>query len=267
MRTLTIDGKEISIAENFNELTSEQLFCYVESFYLQLPRFFWLNEDGEREPISIDCYNALQYAQLLNLLKIDLEAFEKFTGEDVVFLIDEMGVINFLLEECNLTINHVKQINSLLFGPDDDFGNISGLRYMWAEKFYIEFKETLDASKLDAMIACLCNQVDFSNKAVEFDINNIQDIVTTISQLDAIKKTAILLYFEGCRNEIPELYPFVFSGKKAADVEFMEVLLQVAKDGPFGDFDKVLNTNIHLIFSELNRVSKEAIEFERNNKK
>lgn len=266
MRTLTIDGKEFSIAENFNELTKEQLLCYVKDFYLQLPRFFWLNTEGEREAISNDCYNALLYAQLINILQIDFETFNKFTTEDVIFLIDEMQTIHYLLEDCTLTKNHITQLSDTIYGPEDDFGNISGNHYMWAEKFYVEFREKKDEKFLNALIACLCHKKDKDGNEIEFDIKKLSTIEQEIEKIDRVQKTAILLYFEGCRNEIPELYPMAFAGKKSNDTEFKEVLLQVAKDGPFGDFDKVLNTNIHLILSELNRVSKEAIEFERNNK-
>ncbi|HRH57400.1 MAG TPA: hypothetical protein PLS10_07095 [Chitinophagales bacterium] len=263
MRTLTIDGKEFSVAENFNELSKEQLLCFAADFYLQLPRFFWLNDQNEQEPISEDCYNALLYTQLLNILQIDLELFDKFSGEDVVFLLDEMKLIHFLLEESTLTINHFPQINDL-HGPENDFGDMDGEEFMWAEKFYIEFKQTKDIQKLNALIACLYRPADAENKKLPFILKEVEENEKRVAGIDITIKTAILFFFEGCRNELPQLYPAVFEGKKQKDGDFNEVLLQVAKDGPFGDFYSVLRTNIHLIYKELNRVRKEAIEMKRN---
>ena len=265
MRTLTIDENEISIAETFNELSNDQLIAYVKNYYIMLPRFFWIKDD-KHEVISNDTYNALLHAQLINILKIDEDTFQKFSAEDVVFLIDEMQVISFLLEESTLTKNHFIKLKDKLIGPDDDFADLTGEEYLWAEKFYLEYKETRGVTKLNAMIACLYKTVNKKKEILPFEVKRISVIEKWIEQIEMYKKIAILLFFEGCRNEIPELYPEMFRGKKSEDSDFKEVLLQVAKDGPFGEFDKVLKTNIHLIFSELNRVSKEAIEFERKNK-
>lgn len=263
MKTLTIDGKEFSVAENFNELSKEQLLCFVKDFYLQLPRFFWLNDQNEQEPISLDCYNALLYTQLLNILQIDIDTFQKFTGEDIVFLLEEMKLIHFLLENSTLTINHFPEIENLK-GPENDFGDMNGEEFMWTEKFYIEFKETKDLQKLDALVACMYRPVDEKNEKLPFNLKDVEENEKRVADIDLVTKTAILFFFEGCRNEFPEMYPKVFEGKKQKDGDFNEVLLQVAKDGPFGDFYNVLKTNIHLIYKELNRVSKEAIEMKRN---
>lgn len=265
MRKLTIDDKEFSIAENFNELTKEQLINYIKNYYEVLPRFFHVVEDAI-EIISNDTYNALMYAQLINILQIDAETFEKFSAEDVVFLIDEMKIIEFLQEDSTLTINHFQKIKKHLVGCESDFGDLSAEEYLWAEKFYIEYKETADISKLNALVACLNKTINKKKEILPFEVKRISVIEKQIEDVELYQKIGILLFFEGSRNELRELYPEMHSGKKTSDSDFKEVLLQVAKDGPFGDFEKVLKTNIHLVFSELNRVSKEAIEFERKNK-
>ena len=268
MRKLTIDGKEFSIAENFNELSKDQLLNFIENFYIVSPRFYMVNDANEVEPISFDATNALLYAQLINVLKIDLETFDKLTPEDVVFLIDEMKCIDFLLDDSNLTINHFPTLNENLVGTENDFASLTAEEFLWAERFYLEYKTTKEIAKLDAMIACLYKSKNKKNQLLPFEVKRISVLEKYIAKVELNQKIAILLFFEGCRNEFPICYPYVYAGKKSDDAgEFKEVLLQVAKDGPFGHFDNVLKTNIHLLFSELNRVAKEAIEFERKNKK
>lgn len=262
MRTCRIDNIDYLIAENFNELSKEQLLFYIENFYIQLARFFQQIKDADEvELVSNKTYEAVRIVQLWNLLRIDKETFDAFSAEDIYFFMEEMELCHFLSEPSNLTKNHFFKLENGWVGPLDDFNDFTAGEYLWTDLFYRNYKAG-DNNALNALIATIYRPI-VKGKRVPLSHLDIDKREAYIKNLPDSTKIAILLYYEGCMKMQYEAYSDAFSGGSDAGNTYNDLLLQVAKDGPFGNYNQVIETNINLINQELVRLKREAAELEK----
>lgn len=192
-------------------------------------------------------------------------------------LIDMMAPLNFIFKEENgvviITSKLQKQIIPFFhvhgikyFGPDEGLTNISFAEWVETEKHYINYARKKSTKDLDLLIASMyrppAKDKDTSSKDIRMALNEkvIKTRAVILSHLDPVKKYAILLFYEGCRYFIMQLFENVYSSKsgseKPSKFGMADVIEALTNDDPTR-WDAVEDTDLFKILLSLeNRIKR-----------
>lgn len=155
------------------------------------------------------------------------------------------------------------------YGPNDEYDNIQGIEFAYAEDLYIKYKSTKEVEYLNELTALLYRPRRY------FDIkDDIRQDFYTISAGKRAKlfkslpfeyKFAVYLNYEGWRNWLINRYDVIFPVPKDLDQNEDEEneskpydtslwttsYRMIAESGVFGDYDKVCRQSILVLFTQL----------------
>lgn len=156
--------------------------------------------------------------------------------------------------------------------PNDAFSDTSAVEVAMANMAYVAFAnpDTPDSLALDRLMATLCRprRADWrkfqrsrewnGDIREEYTEQRMMDRAKSLADVDMTTKLIMLDYFERMNAEFLANYGELFGGPGGGQEPryydgrgWLMLLKNVAKEGHFGDFDKVCSTPAHLLFATL----------------
>lgn len=153
--------------------------------------------------------------------------------------------------------------------PADEFTDTTAVELSYANMAYLAFAnpEDPDPDALDRLIATLCRprradwrkfqrSKDWNGDVREaFNETRMTERAKALNGLDMTLKLVVLDYFERMNNAFLSEYGELFGPDKQPRYGdgrgWVMLLKNVAKEGHFGDFDKVCQTPAHLLFASM----------------
>lgn len=292
MNTVTVLDKDIPFASTWDELTKDQ-FLFVAQML-----FTGIDHERVKHYLSISALNF--HRRLFNYNgkthfvpgfanKFQLLAFRKITRkksrvvdpEDIYFI---SQLFNFLFvkttdKEKNeifhrnvlITKNHMPVIRhrfKTLYGPKDYMADSTVAEYIAAENHYQAFLANPEIIHLNLLCAALyrkAKQTIFSRKKTRIDFDDDYTLSEPLfNKIPAWQRFAILLFFEGVRNNLVNDFPYIFSRpaegettpadphheQDSEDHSWPAVISSIA--GHVTQIESVLNVNMHTFFFNIN---------------
>lgn len=259
MKEVVFLEQTYSFPENWNECTNAQLLFLSKVYLMNVHAFYMQNEDGAMEPVSKDLLIQLDYSLFLGLINLPENKIHQITEFDLAemhgYLYDE-EILHFIKNERNLTRNPFPKIKNF-HGPQDDFLDMD------AEEFFSAQSQLYE--NLYLFMAAIYRKKNAGGKE-PFSFQCVNKNLPEIASIAPEYKFLTRLFFESNISELEENNPEAFEGKPG-DGDHYEMLLNLANEGTFGNFNEVKRTNINLIFKEICRVVKDGKKLEELYKK
>lgn len=278
MRTLQIDQFKFDIPECWNELTPRQLLTISalmgKTIDLAMLRVVMLMKiTGLKIIRSRKRTNKFKFRykyKTLIMSGLDMN----FISQPLVTLFRKLKDGNYI-PDSTLTRNLLPIIvhkREKYFGPMDGLSNITLKEFIFTEVFYNEYTAHNNRHSLDKLIAVLYLRQatskqqretgDFRRKFNDFEIDTN---ATRLAKLPTKYKRAILLYYEGCKKHLANLYPHIFNQnpepgtqnpKPATSEEIFKTFLanvDALAEGKPHEKELIRNELLYEVFDTLNR--------------
>jgi hypothetical protein len=188
--------------------------------------------------------------------------------EEFDYLPALLSISKFLFEKVDRTKNPfpiLRGKNRLLHGPADSLMSICVKEFIFADSFFTSYKKTLGRDELDMLVSVLYRpgkQIKATDPGFTGDyripFNNmaIDEWMPDVKLLPMAEKTAIALFYEGCRSNFEKLYPKVFEKHEENPTTnnsqgWYSLLSELPAD-KFGTLTQREQVNIDVMFTELN---------------
>lgn len=248
------ERETITVPSTWNELTLPQLL-YIAEYWEAWTKLQQINE-------SLIKAKALLVIELMsdntpaNKAR-RVEYFKMASNEDLYELCQ---LVNFVFEKNTLTTNHIKHISCKgvkYFGPPDKLNGLKAEEFSFSDGLYMQYHKTKEIRFLEAMIAVLYrpgNEKKGDDPRMKFDKNLHTANLMAARKLSYAEKQAILLFYIGSRTAIAERNPHIFTKggaeTQASNSTWIDVILAMSGT-KFGNFRETCDTEIYLIFKEL----------------
>jgi hypothetical protein len=260
MIEFSLPEKDILFPETWDELTFEQLQWIVENYMLKLPHMIQvIEEDKQPEIVSAEMLEQLNLLLVWKLSGLPMEEFIELPPLDVDRMMYVDTVHSFIMNKPGPLKNPLQTIG-LLRGPADSFDDLSTDEFFCANTFLENYDTLGDEKHFNLFLATLYRPAEKNGSRPEFKLNGLEKEAekVRITKMTTTQRMIIRLWFIANLTELRDSNPNAFSGKSNSEGDFVELMLQLAKDGPFGKFQEVQRTNVALVMKELDRISKEA---------
>lgn len=233
-------------------------------------------------PVS---YNELSRRQLLCILKIlNSKVLRTRAYLKMLFVLTKIDRINFMLASADelaeyfylveffalnndLTKNLIPKYRSF-YGPADDFDNIIGEEYTFADLFFSRYKNG-DKTSIDLFIAALYRprKKNYDKKAnpdgdvrEEFNRNLMERNANKIKSWPAPMKEAIAVWYEGCRKRLVQTNPRIYGGEGGDPPQYgmWSIMRSLAEKGIHGTFTAIEKMKIKELHMEMNELIRES---------
>jgi hypothetical protein len=242
------------IAENYNELTGEQLIA--------LCQLFVMNEQREIADLK-----AMQ-------ILLQIESPKKFWKLNMHVKYEILQHIDWLFDKNGLTKQLIPEFCSL-HGPASEWDNLTMAEWNACEIYYHLMVTEDDVDAQNKIIAVMYREMkpgydlkrdpDGDARAA-FNANEIDFYTEQIRVWPDEVKMAILTWFDGCRQQMKDLYPELFEGSPTKNEEKDPGMFQVIRQlsgQKYGSFKEVEQMSVHVAARELVLQIKEANEINR----
>jgi hypothetical protein len=258
MTIIEVYKKYITVPTQWNELSGRQLLQVMDTLFLK------------GYPTEL---------QILKLFKIvlNLNWWQFFRLQRQPDIIEEyLYLVGFLLQpQTGLTKNLLpvfKHQGVTYCGPDSEISNLRMNEFTFTEDHFIAWWEEMSQGKtnnterLDELVAILyrpakpgynMKQNPDGDARQKYNQNICSySAKKYISHWPMARKLAIAYWYGGCRQQLMESNPDVFggSGGEASRYGLVSVMLNVAEDKVFGDFEKVEEQYVNLVLMQLNEM-------------
>ena len=258
MKTISIGRKNYQVATNWSELKKEQYLSLIACPRLNSLEYRTLDNEAAAclawLGMSRNVWNALvlspwQWGQLRREFAWLFET--KPVGKPPISCFIHKGQHYHL--------------------PNDGFSDTSAIEVAMANMAYVAFAnpDDPDPQAIDRLIATLCRprRPDWrkfqrsrewnGDVREEYTEQRMMDAAKRLADLDMTTKLVVLDYFERMNAQFLANYGELFGGGQHQEPRYgnglgwVMLLKNVAKEGHFGDFDKVCSTPAHLLFATL----------------
>ena len=263
MKKVTIEGQTWQVPTAWEECTGEQIQRLLGLQLIEL---------DEAEPIGATRLKDIALAELLPLpaeVLIDLTAEQRWNLGRLTRWIWKQRVSKKPFDSFTVDGPDGKPMTYLL--PDDNFSNTTAIEIAMANIHYLGFTrpENRNPKAVLSLLATLCRpqrkdlkafrqSVDWTgDRREEYNTILADERAGTFDQLQIGTVMAITQYFEAMNRRFLQVYKDVYEPDPNADDEaplyqngegLITTLMDVAKTGTFGDFDKVCKQNGHTIW-------------------
>lgn len=258
MKLIKLNKRFIAVPDQWNELTGSQLVQVMNILFIE--RF-------------TDDQKVFQLQRIL--FSMSRRKYRQLPSTEI----DEyLYLVTFLMQgKIELTKNslpkyrHISVFGSWddFYGPTDECMNLIGLELVFAESFMMSWFDSKSDQDLNKLVSTLYR---LPKKGYDHKRNPDGDVREQFNEnicfYNADRyirywpksvKLAILFWFRGCWQKWVDDNPDVFKGGgDPAKYGMISVLRNVAKDGIYGDFDKVGKTYVNQLLIELNETVAEA---------
>lgn len=251
------NSEVIRIADSWNDLSRKQLLYIAE--YWEAWKLLAKNNQSLLRAKAL-LFVELMCGNTLSNKKKRVDLLAKLQNEELYRLTE---LTNFIFEANTLTVCPIQSIKTLftkLVAPNDKLGNLTAFEFAFADAFFMKYIDNSDIFQLDLMIATLYRPLRWSGRRKAFDKDKIESYLPAVQKLSYAEKQSILLWYQGCRITIIEDNRALFSKENQSSAKnkgWISVILAMSGD-KFGSFDQTGNTDLHLIFMELNELKERA---------
>ena len=253
---LPVKSKSYYLPENFNELNKKQLI--------------WLARLLSQEK------NEYHELEVLNAL-LDVGLFEFFRISPEIKL-NMLPLTQWVYEGNTLTEQLIPEYNGL-FGPCREFDNLTLGEFHFSETYYRQLA-TGDLTAVNSLVAVLYRKPrPFYNKSKDkygdirlpFNANLIAYYANKIASWPTSVKTAIVMWYDGCREKLVKTYNEVFAAPGGSDhndndAGMYGVIRNLSGDR-FGKISEVEQVFVHTAFMEIEKVMEDNRRMEAELKK
>jgi hypothetical protein len=253
MKKILLNKRFYSVAESWNELTEKQL--------LQVMRILFL------PPVKGELKAEEKLLRLTQTI-IGLSNY-RFFQCNVEELEEFFYLTSFLFAKDLVFTKNIlplyKYSHTAFYGPADHLDNLRMKEFTLTEDLYMRWydSEQRDTQALNELVAILYRPApahyDFvrnpNGDCRERFNQNVSSFYASnyINLWPPEVKIAIAYWYNGCRIEMVNRNPEVFSGSgDPALYGLVSVMLNVAESKVFGDFDKVEEQYVNLVMMQLN---------------
>ena len=255
MKTVEINKRIYLVPETWNELTGKQLIRVMEILY----------SDQPADMALLQLFRIVTGMSWFRFFMCPLDQKAEF-----------LDLAYFLINESNLTRNVLTNFDNL-YGPDDDFNNITGEEFVFSEDYYFKSFSISDEHTarviheewLNRLVAVLYRQKKrgydlarnedgdprrpFNQNICEYNAKHI------VSKWPKAVKLAIFTWYEACRKQLIESNPDIFSGGgEQAKYGLISVMRVIAEGGIHGTFEQVQKMYVKMWMVELNEKYEES---------
>lgn len=262
MIEINYDDATYTLPSTWDELDLVQQQIAVTNI-LPLSNKVFMEVNEKMEAVTNDVVRQMHIITLQLLLK-QKEEFYKIPSEHVHYLIFRDKVTEFIFKDAGPLILLNKK-HKRLVGPGEKLSGVSINEILTMSKFYSAYKSGMD-KMLWPFLAVIYRPMH-KGKKVEFDITNVHLREPIVKTMPISQILLTLKWYEANMKRLFDSCPDLPTSKGGEGGNHIEMILQLAKDGPFGTFDQVANTSAELVYIELNRISKENNELEQKAKK
>ncbi len=247
-------GKKLlsfDMPENWNELTQKQM-----------SRLALLIHQGHPEELAIQ-----RTVQILS--GKDLYAYLRLP-QDVRKSCEQYA--QWVWEANTLTKNYFPRVGKF-FGPADSLDNTTMVEFHFAELAYLALVSTKEEKYLEELIAVFFrpgkenynHQIDpDSDRRAPFSMGLHQYMVKRVHQWSDDLKLSVLLWYDGCRQQLAKDYAALYPENKKSDNmnEGLFRLMRSIAGDKYGSFDQVEKMNVHTCHLEMICLQEEAEKLE-----
>lgn len=253
---LVYNTKTFLLPESYNELSGKQLVAIAA-----------LKSSGIRVDVA--------------LLKAMSILLNKSTFRFILLPADLkdrlLPFVKWVFEENTLTEQLLPEYKGY-HGPKKEFNNLSLAEFHQTEIFYSQFAASEDKDALNKLVAVLYRRPkkkydtrrdSEGDIRTAFNSNEVDYYAKKIKKWPHAVKLAIVLFYDGCRQNLKALYEKVFTGEggKEDGPDGMFGVIRGLAGNKYGDFEKVESLNVHTALYEIELVIEEQEELERLAKK
>jgi hypothetical protein len=239
------------VADNYNELTGEQLISMCRIFL-----------DAEERAVA-----DLKAMQIL----LQIDSPKKFFKLSLHLKYEILQHMDWIFDKNGLTKQLLPEYGEL-YGPADEWNNMNMAEWNACEIFYHQMLTEDDPDAQNMLIGVLYREMKQGydlkrdpdgDARVEFNPNEIGYYADIVAGWNEEAKMAIITWFDGCREMMKELYPELFEGSptkhEPKDPGMFEVIRQLSGQ-KYGSFKEAEKLNVHIAARELVAQIKEAKE-------
>lgn len=252
MKIIQIGKKYYSFPEIWNELTGQQL--------VQVLQIIDSKYSDEKKRLRL----VQRLAGLNNW---------RFLFANVDELAEYFYLIQFLMEGNTLTKNLLRDYKGF-HGPADSLSNLVVKEYIYAESYYLAYKEQGSILDIDNLVAVLYRpgKENYNRKLnpdgdvrTAFNEHLIGHYGAKIHHWPLEVKQAILHWFEGCRLKMIEDYSDVFSGEGGVPAKrgLLSIAVSMAEATTFGSFQDVEVLNLHTFMIGMSEAVEKSRQIEQ----
>lgn len=257
MKTLHFRKWSYDIPESWNEMDGKRMLQVMKAF---------TSEMGDEKGI-LTLFRALA----------DIPWYQFYLMREPSLMDTAIECTEFLFGENTLTRNHLPYYGGL-YGPADGLCNMKMAEFCFSEHRYVQYKQNPTEENLNMFIAVIYREgrnmfYDYvrnpdGDVRQKFNDSITPHLALRISKWPHHVKRAIVFFYEGARDAKIKANDKVFGSSNGEESlhGLWSVMRSVAKEGAFGDFDRVNEQYVDTILMDLNEVVAEAerIEMEQN---
>lgn len=296
MINCTINGTRFNYPSQWDELTRENLFSIAKGFVLGLSAAEFrmkllLDFLGFNIVVKPAIYKD---GEKLYELKTADKKHVLLSGPQMLEMADKLSFVTKEIKnehdqvayaiESKLTINLVptfKHRFTTYYGPSDKLFNISFVEYITAEGYFSKYINNQDPLLLDKLVATLYRKRSYRIRKSginyrgdirqKFNDHLIDRRARKLKNMNPEVKTAIALFYEGCRTFLQKQFPDVFksaaSGGKKSGVPGMLALVDALTLGDVTKTEQVRGSYLYDVMVHLQKSIENAEEMKENMKK
>jgi hypothetical protein len=249
MTVVQIHKRYYSFPENWNEVSTKQAIAIMKA-------------------ICSGYTDQQLYLQLYRILSGC--SWYHFLMEKMHNKAKNLHLCDFILRENGPTKQLLPQYRGLA-GPADNFDNLRMNEFAFAQNFYEAYRDNGDAEALDKLVATLYRPAggdDDMDVREPFREGTMLQRAKLLNSWPFHIKELVFVHYDGCMAQLVKDNAEIFSGSggEPALNGIVSVMRNVAKDGTYGDFEKVERMYVKMLMLELKESKHEADKADKANK-
>lgn len=255
---------EFNEPKTWNELTRKQLVNFTRFLHLA-------NDKAMLKLLTVRMFFGISKFQVIRLTEVQvIESFEFFK-----FLIEDNQLTKQLLPYLKPSI-----FSERLYGPGDGFSHLKPDEWMFADSYYMAYRNSEKVEDLQKFVACLYRgkRKDYHPKADDFNgeirkpfnSNHLESITKQVANCSLWELLAVKVWYDGCRAAWENEFDKVFTADNENTAEsygWAEVFMKMA-GSTFGTMADVEKQPMYNLLFKMQVDSKDHEEAERKaNKK
>lgn len=224
----------ILLPENWDEITSKQYLQLVQLFHANI-----LDPDVAVDKALYILLNKNLFSYLILPLQVRQACYDH-----VLWVFEEKQITKQLLPKYKG-----------LYGPESEFDDLTMVEFHHAEIEYAEAIKNNENSNeaLNKLIAVLYRPMA-NGKRAPFTFELIEPSLKQIDRWPMNVKLAILIWYDGCRQLLRELYPLAFEGSSDSGDNYFSglyLMMRSIAGNKYGTWKDVEQMSVHLAFMEI----------------
>jgi hypothetical protein len=263
MHHLQLNGRHKKVAENWDELSREQLLALMPVLY---------HKFAETHRQQIEILKILFGINHVFALRITDVQYCQILWMTHFLLGEHVGLTKQLLPSVRRAWYHRPR-----YGPADGLSNVRFLEFVFADAYFVAYAQGQDEQWLDKLIAVLYRPQRKpyrpgaagygGDRRQDFNENLVDEHAAYLARLPQAEKLAIVTWYRGCRHALELRYPLVFTPENETKATentggWGQVLREMSGQA-FGNFDETGQQHLHTVLAKLEDDIRRAQKLQR----